>query len=128
MSVDRRMVLKAGLSLATIGTLIRPGFAATKGGVLNIGTNREMNYNMLSFSLTGDSLDYVYSWPIYESLFRPNINGTVDPWLLESYESDSEAMTFTFHVRPGVTFSDGSVLDAKVVKWNLDHYMEVGSK
>ena len=45
--------------------------------MLNIGTNREMNYNMMSFSLTGDSLDYVYSWPIYESLFRPNASGTV---------------------------------------------------
>lgn len=128
MSMNRRSVLTVGLSLAVSGALIRPALAAKKGGVLNIGVNREMNYNMMSFSLTGDTLDYVYSWPIYESLFKPNDKGTVDPWLLESYDFDPDAMTYTFRIRRGVTFSDGSVLDAKVVKWNLDHYMKVGSK
>jgi len=128
MKMNRRTVIQTGLSLAALGSMGRPAFAQKTGGVLNIGTNREMNYNMLSFSLTGDSLDYVYSWPIYESLFRPNAEGTVDPWLLESFESDPDAMTYTFHVRPGVTFSDGTPLDGKAVKWNLDHYMEVGSK
>ncbi len=128
MNLNRRTVIKSGLSLAALGAAGIPAFAATKGGVLNIGTNREMNYNMLSFSLTGDSLDYVYSWPIYESLFRPNAQGTVDPWLLESVESDPEGLSYTFHVRKGVTFSDGSVLDANVVKWNIDHYMQVGAR
>lgn len=128
MNLNRRTLIKTGLSLAAISAAGIPAFAATQGGVLNIGTNREMNYNMLSFSLTGDSLDYVYSWPIYESLFKPNAQGTVDPWLLESVDADPAAMTYVFHVRKGVTFSDGSVLDAKVVKWNLDHYLEVGSK
>ena len=31
-------------------------------------------------------------------------------------------------MRKGVTFSDGTVLNAEAVKWNLDHYLEVGAK
>jgi len=99
-----------------------------KGGTLKIGVSAELNWNMMSFSLTGAPLDYVYSWPIYESLFRPNAEGTVDPWLLESYEQDPNTMTYTFHLRKDVTFSDGTVFNAKVCKWNLDHYLEVGAK
>jgi peptide/nickel transport system substrate-binding protein len=83
---------------------------------------------MLYFKMTGVSLDYVYSWPVYESLFRPNASGTVDPWLLASYEADPEAPAYIFHVRRDVTFSDGTRLDASVVKWNIDHYLKVGSK
>lgn len=128
MDLNRRTLIQAGLSLAAFAVAGGTRAFAAEGGVLNIGTNREMNYNMMSFSLTGDSLDYVYSWPIYESLFRPNAEGTVDPWLLESVDADPEAMTYTFHIRPGVTFSDGTALNASVVKWNIDHYMEVGAR
>lgn len=100
----------------------------TEGGTLKIGINAEHTHTMDLFTLTGATTDYFYSWPVYESLFKPNAEGTVDPWLLESYEMDKENMTYTFHVRQGVTFSDGTPLNAEAVKWNLDHYMEVGSK
>lgn len=39
-----------------------------------------------------------------------------------------EDLTYTFHVREGITFSDGTPLNAEAVKWNLDHYLEVGAK
>ena len=99
-----------------------------EGGTLKIGINSEHTHTMDLFTLTGANTDYFYSWPVYESLFKPNAEGTVDPWLLEDYEMDKENMTYTFHVRQGVTFSDGTPLNAEAVKWNLDHYMEVGSK
>lgn len=99
-----------------------------EGGTLKIGINSEHIHTMDLFSLTGASTDYYYSWPVYESLFKPNSEGTVDPWLLESYEMDKDAMTYTFHIREGITFSDGTPFNAEALKWNLDHYMEVGAK
>lgn len=98
------------------------------GGTLKIGVKTECVHTMCSFSLTGAGVDYYYSWPVYESLFKPNAEGSVDPWLLESYEMDKDNLTYTFHIRKGITFSDGTVLDAEAVKWNLDHYLEVGAK
>lgn len=46
----------------------------------------------------------------------------VEPWLAQSWESNPELTQFTFRLRPGVTFSDGSKLDAKVVARNFDVY------
>ncbi len=127
----KRRNLLAGTVVAGASALLSPNRAtasSTAGGILNIGVSAELDYSMLYFKMTGVSLDYVYSWPVYESLFRPNASGTVDPWLLASYEADPEAPAYIFHVRRDVTFSDGTRLDASVVKWNIDHYLKVGSK
>ncbi|WOQ18525.1 ABC transporter substrate-binding protein [Raineyella sp. W15-4] len=46
--------------------------------------------------------------------------GEIVPWLAESWTVSPDAKTFTFKLRPGVTFSDGSALDAQAVKANFD--------
>jgi len=83
---------------------------AESGGTLKNRINTECIHTMLNFDLTGAGADYYYSWPVYESLFKPNAEGTVDPWLLEDYSYDPEELTYTFYVRKGVTFFgwDGS--------------------
>ncbi|MFG1694433.1 ABC transporter substrate-binding protein [Nonomuraea sp. NPDC049309] len=40
----------------------------------------------------------------------------------------SEATTFTFHLREGVTFSDGAPVNAAAVKANLDEIVRLGAK
>jgi len=42
------------------------------------------------------------------------------PWLAEKFSANDDYTEFTFTLRPGVTFSDGTKLDAKVVKANFD--------
>jgi peptide/nickel transport system substrate-binding protein len=46
----------------------------------------------------------------------------IQPWLAESWEVNADATEYVFHLRDGVTFSDGSVLDATAVAANFDHY------
>ncbi|WP_261554520.1 ABC transporter substrate-binding protein [Frankia tisae] len=46
--------------------------------------------------------------------------GQIVPWLATSWDVSSDATTFTFHLRDGATFSDGTPVDAKVVKDNFD--------
>ncbi|PUB31539.1 peptide/nickel transport system substrate-binding protein [Promicromonospora sp. AC04] len=46
--------------------------------------------------------------------------GEVSPWIAESWEQDDDATEFTLHLKNGVTFSDGSPLDADAVVKNLD--------
>ncbi|WP_330268814.1 ABC transporter substrate-binding protein [Streptomyces griseorubiginosus] len=53
--------------------------------------------------------------------------GKIVPWLAKSWEVSPDARTFTFHLRPGVTFSDGSKLTAQVVKDNFDAVPKLGA-
>jgi peptide/nickel transport system substrate-binding protein len=41
--------------------------------------------------------------------------GKIVPWLASSWEISSDGLTYTFHLRDGVTFSNGKPLDAQAV-------------
>jgi len=44
----------------------------------------------------------------------------IEPWLAESWEITADATEYVFKLRPGVTFSDGTPLDAAAVAKNFD--------
>src|SRR5476649_2875205 len=46
----------------------------------------------------------------------------VEPWIAESWSSNASKTEYTFKLRPGVTFSDGTPLDANAVAKNFDTY------
>lgn len=54
--------------------------------------------------------------------------GTIQPGLAASWTSDAESKQFTFHLRAGVTFSDGKALDAGVVVANFHAFAGFGAK
>ncbi|GAA4978749.1 ABC transporter substrate-binding protein [Yinghuangia aomiensis] len=58
---------------------------------------------------------------LFDSLVRQNPStGAIEPWLAESWTVNTDATSYTFHLRDGVTFSDGTALTAQVVKDNFD--------
>ncbi len=46
----------------------------------------------------------------------------IEPWIAESWSSNDEKTEYTFKLRSGVTFSDGTPLDANAVAKNFDTY------
>lgn len=54
--------------------------------------------------------------------------GSTVPWLAESWEINGDASVYTFHLKEGVTFSDGTPFDAEAVKANFDHVKEAGPR
>ena len=58
---------------------------------------------------------------VYDSLLRTTKDGTgVEPGLATKWESSADGLTWTFTLRDGVKFSDGSPLKASDVKVSLD--------
>ena len=45
----------------------------------------------------------------------------IEPWIAESWTVNADATEYTFKLRPGVTFSDGTPLDAAAVAQELRH-------
>jgi ABC-type transport system substrate-binding protein len=65
---------------------------------------------------------------VTEPLLNYEIGGTaVVPALAESYEPNADLTEWTFHLRPGVTFSDGTTLDANDVVTSLDLQWDAAS-
>ena len=60
---------------------------------------------------------------IYESLVVYNDDGTIGPGLAKSWDISPDGTTYTFHLREGVTFHDGTPFNAAAVKWNLDRWL-----
>jgi peptide/nickel transport system substrate-binding protein len=59
---------------------------------------------------------------IYDTLTAPDENGEIKPFLAESVEPNADYTQWTITLKEGITFHDGSALDATVVKNNLDAY------
>ncbi|AIA69092.1 ABC-type transporter, substrate binding protein [Pectobacterium atrosepticum SCRI1043] len=46
----------------------------------------------------------------------------IEPWVAESWSINADNTEYTFKIRPGVSFSDGTPLDANAVAKNVDTY------
>jgi peptide/nickel transport system substrate-binding protein len=55
-------------------------------------------------------------------IWQDPATGEYRPWLAESYTVSDDHLAYTFKLRPGVTFSDGTPLNAEVVKHNFDQH------
>ena len=66
-----------------------------------------------------DGIQQVVGSQLYEGLFRLDRQLEPQPWLCQSYSYDPATFTYTFTLRSGVTFSDGSALTAADVEATL---------
>ena len=64
---------------------------------------------------------------IYDKLVDINQEGEIVPVLAESYEVSDDDTVYTFKLREGVEFHDGTPFNAEAVKFNLERYQEEDS-
>jgi peptide/nickel transport system substrate-binding protein len=57
---------------------------------------------------------------IFEPLYITSAAGKLTPWLATGYTASSDNKTFTFHLRKGVKFNDGTPLTAADVVWSIN--------
>ncbi|MBT2210127.1 MULTISPECIES: ABC transporter substrate-binding protein [Actinomadura] len=113
----------AALLLAACGGGTSAGGSGAAGPPKSGGT--------LTVALGGDPVS-IYPravTPLVREVARPIVDSLLAldpatkqpvPWLAESFRANADATEFTFTLRQGVTFSDGTPLTAKVVKDNFD--------
>src|SRR4051794_36359951 len=57
---------------------------------------------------------------LYEGLTRLDAGGSVDPQLAESWTVSEDGLSYTFKLRAGVSFHDGTPFDSSIVKFTLE--------
>lgn len=79
----------------------------------------------LDFTATsGAAIPQALMENVYESLVRIDDDGEIQPALAASWELSEDRRTYTFRLRPGVTFSNGEPLTAESVKFSYDRIAE----
>ncbi|MGV6846771.1 MAG: ABC transporter substrate-binding protein, partial [Marinibacterium sp.] len=117
----RRGLFAAGAVLAFAGIAL-PAAAQTPPGVLVVGQIAEPK-SLDPAAVTAVN-DFRILVNLYEGLtvYKP---GTLEvaPGLAESWDISEDGTEYTFSLRPGVTFHDGTAFDAKAVKFNFDRML-----
>jgi peptide/nickel transport system substrate-binding protein len=64
---------------------------------------------------------------MYDYLVFPNTEGGVDPWVADSWDVSDDGLTWTFQIRQGVMFHNGSEMKASDVAFSMDRLQAFGS-
>ena len=122
-SLTRRFLLTASAATLATAALLRPAMAQTPPGVLIVGQIAEPK--SLDPQAVTAANDFRILVNLYDGLVRFK-DGTleVEPALAESWEISEDGKTYTFKLRPGVSFHDGNPVDAEAVKFTFDRMLK----
>ncbi|MGB1152840.1 MAG: ABC transporter substrate-binding protein, partial [Paracoccaceae bacterium] len=71
-------------------------------------------------SAAAGAIDSVLYSNVFEGLTRFASDGSIIPGLAKSWDISADGTEYTFHLQGGVTFHDGTAMDAEDVKFSLD--------
>lgn len=120
-----RMTMLAGCllsaSTATFAAVVPPGteLAATQTLVRNNGSEPAS----LDPHKVESDVEFNIIRDLFEGLVSVKPDGTIEPGLAEKWEN-KDSTVWTFHLRPGVTWSDGTAITAQDVVWSWQRLVD----
>jgi peptide/nickel transport system substrate-binding protein len=93
------------------------------GGTLTIGAYGEM-YGLDPVKADPGTLGGSQALAVYDSLMRTDSSGVIKPYLAQSFDPSPDFTTWTLKLRPNVTFTDGTALDADAVVFNINRHLD----
>ncbi|MGG1443223.1 nickel ABC transporter substrate-binding protein [Brevibacillus laterosporus] len=128
MFLKRSTFIPTFIGLLAILTIMIAGCSNTTKDQVNL--SNQDHSKALTFSWSGDIGDlnphtyFPNQWfsqaMVYESLVYYGEGGEFKPWLAQSWDVSKDGKEYVFHLRKDVTFSDGSLFNATIVKKNFD--------
>ncbi|MNW35572.1 Nickel-binding periplasmic protein precursor [compost metagenome] len=107
------------------------GTSGTNGSSENTATTSPVTKKELTFLFNFSSqtidphLDYTpLRAGVVETLVKLGEDLSIQPWLADRWES-KDGQNWTFHIREGVTFQNGSTLNAEAVQKSLERAIEI---
>ena len=98
-----------------------PAAAASGKTTLNVAADLFSQPNIHDLNASW----FVIRIGVAECLVKDGDDGSFQPWLAESWELADDNLTWTFHIRPGVKFSNGADMTATKVMESIEYLYEV---
>ena len=112
----------------TLAAALLTGTAAlAQQGTLTVAVQLEPPH-LDPTSAAAGAIDQVLYSNVFEGLTRFTETGAVVPGLAEAWDISADGLTYTFSLRDGVTFHDGTTMDADDVKFSLDRILSEDSQ
>ncbi len=112
MRPTRRQLMTSTIAAAAAGSLGLPAYAQAAGKTLVIGIAADPT-GLDPEAVENNTSGFIMA-AIYDSLVHYKTGSTeVEPGLAERWEVTPDGLQYTFHLKPGVMFQDGTKLDAK---------------
>nr|UZH43262.1 TdmA1 [Streptomyces sp.] len=116
-----RWALVAALALASVATGCGTGTGRADGQEGRIVYAVDSQPDCLDPQISPYDVTAALGRGVFDSLVAMDARGRVRPWLATSWQVSDGGRAYTFHLRDGVRFHDGTAFDATAVKATLDH-------
>jgi len=128
MPITRRRLsaLSLAATLVVTGLAVAPAHAQARKDSAVLGMVLEptsLDPTMAPAAAIGEVVHY----NILEGLTKVNVDGKVTPLLATGWTSDPDGRSYTFKLRSGISFSDGTPFDAAAVKFSFERAKAEGS-
>jgi peptide/nickel transport system substrate-binding protein len=117
-----------GAVVAVLGGAGLPALAQpVPGGHLTFGYSSSF-VDILDPHVTSQSVSHFIMMNVFDPLVYLKADGELAPGLAESWSSSPDGLTWTFKLRRGVKFHDGTPLDAAAVRFSFDRMVDPETK
>lgn len=129
--LSRRGFMGGVAAVGALATMRTPAYAAgepKKGGTLKIGLGGGETTDTMDPGLSDSPVPFsvLHQWG--ETIVRVTATGDLEPRLAESFSPNEDGTVWTFNIRQGVKFHDGSDLTAEDVAQTFRRHSDENSK
>ena len=122
-SINRRRLLQvgAGASLGlAVPSLAMPGIARASTKTITAVMHAPLRATDPIMTTAWTARNHGYM--IYDTLFSTNSKFEIKPQMVEAWEASADSLTYTFRLRPGLKFHDGSAVTSADVIPSLQRW------
>ena len=120
------MRVTKSFALASAGLLLATSLAFAQSTEIRVGAPLEPPA-LDPTAGAAEAIDVVVYQNVFEGLTRIDETGAVQPGLASRWDVSEDGLSYSFNLRDGVTFHDGTSFDAEDVKFTFDRILAADS-